>query len=229
MPGAVAAALRPALAALALAALALAALIGCGGGGTPPARPAPRVREAELWYASNPAPGVWVELKLVLENPDVLEGERTVFRFPAWLLDDYTVRDAEPPLLGPPVQEADGRYAFAFPAPLDRSFNWYRLFLAARTAAPRAFQVAVAIEGRAAASPAAAGAGAGRRLDVPAVTPRTRYVDREADPFRVVPEALVGWLPSRPGALLPLMTAMAAVLAITAGAGCLAAFWLQKR
>ena len=68
-----------------------------------------------------------------------------------------------------------------------------------------------------------------RRLDVPAVTPRTRFVDREADPFRVVPEALVAWLPSRPGALLPLMTAMAAVLAITAGAGCLAAFWLQKR
>jgi hypothetical protein len=223
--GAVAAALRPLLA----AALVLAALTGCGGG-TLPSRPAPRVREAELWYASTPAPGVWVELKLVLENPDVLEGERTVFRFPARLLDDFSVRDAEPPLLGPPVQEADGRYAFAFPAPLDRSYNWYRLFLAARTVAPRPFQVAVAIEGRAAASAGgAAASGAARRLDVPPVAPRIRYVDREADPFRVVPEALVGWLPSQPGALLPLMTAMAAVLAITAGAGCLAAFWLQKR
>jgi hypothetical protein len=155
----------------------------------------------------------------VLENPDVLEGERTVVRLPARLLEDFTLRDAEPPLLGPPVQEADGRYAFAFPAPLDRSYSWFRLFLAARTAAPRAFQVAVAIEGR---TPPA-------RLDVPAVTPRTRYVDREADPFWAVPEVLVAWLPSRPGALLPLMAATAAVLAITAGAGCLAAFWLQKR
>jgi hypothetical protein len=135
------------------------------------------------------------------------------------------------------VQEADGRYAFAFPAPLDRSYNWYRLFLSARGRAPRSFPVAVAIEGRAGDGAASAalpggsggGAGAGRRLDVPAVTPRTRYVDREADPFRVVPEGLIAWLPSRPGALLPLMAVTAAVLAMTAGAGCLAAFWLQKR
>jgi hypothetical protein len=189
------------------------------------------VREAELWYASSPAPGVWVELKLVLENPDVLEGERTVFRVPPRVLDDFALRDAEPPLLGPPVQEADGRYAFAFPAPLDRSYNWYRLFLSTRGHDPRPFQVAVAIEGHAgsAVAPGGGGAAPGRRLDVPAVTPRTRYVDREADPFRVVPEALIAWLPSRPRALLPLMAATAAVLAMTAGAGCLAAFWLQKR
>jgi hypothetical protein len=61
------------------------------------------------------------------------------------------------------------------------------------------------------------------------VAPRVRYVDRAADPFRTVPEALVAWLPSRPAELLPLLVLTAAVLATTVTAGCLAAFWLQKR
>ena len=51
----------------------------------------------------------------------------------------------------------------------------------------------------------------------------------EADPFRMVPEALVAWLPSRPAVLLPLLVLTGAVLATTVTAGCLAAFWLQKR
>jgi hypothetical protein len=205
----------------ALAALLLIAALGACAPGGAQARPAPTVRQAELWYATAPAPGVWVELKLVLDNPVALEAERTVLRLPAALMEDFTLRDAEPPLLDPPVREPDGRYAFVFPAPLDRSLNWYRLFLTARRPAPRPLQVAVAIE-RAPGAPAP-------RLDVPAVTPRTRYVDREADPFWVVPEELVAWLPSHPGALLPLLTVAAAILAITAAAGCLAAFWLQKR
>ena len=158
------------------------------------------MRQAELWFATTPAPGVWADLLLVLDNPLAEPAERTVLRFPATLLEDFALRDTEPPLLGPPVREADGRYAFVFPAPLDRSLNWYRVFLAARRQAPRPFQVAVSID----APPAR------RRAQAPApalspLAPRTRYVDRAADPFRAVPEALVAWLPSRPAVLLPLL------------------------
>jgi hypothetical protein len=179
------------------------------------------VRQAELWYATAPADGVWAELMVVLDNPQTLEADRTVLRFPGALLDDFALRDTEPALLVPPVREPDGSYSFVFPPPLDRSLNWYRVFLAARRQSPRPFRVAVAIE-RPGGDPAA-------RLEVPPVAPRTRYVDREADPFRVVPEAAVAWLPTRPGAILPLLALAAAVLGVTAAGGCLAAFRLQRR
>jgi hypothetical protein len=191
-----------------------------GTAGPPAVRPLV-VRQAELWFATAPAPGVWAELKIILDNPMTLEAERTTLRLPAALLDDFVLRDTEPPLLWPPVREPDGRYAFVFPAPLDRSLNWYRVFLAARKGAPRPLSVALAVDGSRTA--------AQTRVDVPAVAARTRYVDRTADPFRVVPEVFVGWLPTRSSFLLPLLTLAAAVLATTAAGGCLAAFWFLKR
>jgi hypothetical protein len=195
----------------------------CAQRATPGPQPgrAPTVRQAELWYATAPAAGVWAELMVVLDNPQSLEADRTVLRFPGALLDDFALRDTEPALLAPPVREPDGSYSFVFPPPLDRSLNWYRVFLAARRAAPRPFRVAVAIE--------RPGGGSAARLEVPPVAPRTRYVDREADPFRVVPEGAVAWIPTRPGAILPLLALTAAVLAVTAAGGCLAAFRLQRR
>jgi hypothetical protein len=217
-------------------ALALAALAACAGAGPGPGQSAavataerrPVVRRAELWFATTPAPGVWADLLLVLDYPLAEPAERTVLRFPPTLLDDFALRDTEPPLLGPPVREADGGYAFVFPPPLDRSLNWYRVFLAARRQAPRPFRVAVSIDRP------AGGAQAQAQTQTPTqalspLAPRVRYVDRAADPFRTVPEALVAWLPSRPAELLPLLAFTAAVLATTVTTGCLAAFWLQKR
>jgi hypothetical protein len=202
-----------------LATAVLGACAGTGPGQSAPPERSPAVRRAELWFATTPAPGVWADLLLVLENPLAEPAERTVLRFPATLLEDFALRDTEPPLLGPPVREADGGYAFVFPPPLDRSLNWYRVYLAARRQGPRPFQVAVSIDRPAGAGP----------LALSPTAPRARYVDRAADPFRTVPEALVAWLPSRPAALLPLLVLTGAVLATTVTAGCLAAFWLQKR
>ena len=202
-----------------LATAALGACAGTGPGQSAPPERRPEVRRAELWFATTPAPGVWADLLLVLDNPLAEPAERTVLRFPATLLEDFALRDTEPPLLGPPVREADGGYAFVFPPPLDRSLNWYRVYLAARRQGPRPFRWRC----RSTAPPAPA------VLSLSPTAPRARYVDRAADPFRTVPEALVAWLPSRPAVLLPLLVLTGAVLATTVTAGCLAAFWLQKR
>ena len=102
------------------------------------------------------------------------------------------------PCWAPRCGKRTGATPSSSPPPLDRSLNWYRVYLAARRQGPRPFQVAVSIDAprrrrrrlRGRLSPAA---------------PRARYVDRAADPFRTVPEALVAWLPSRPAVLLPLL------------------------
>lgn len=83
--------------------------------------------------------------------------------------------------------------------------------------------ITLAIEGPAGQPPAS------RPPEVPPALARPRFVDREADPFLVVPEVLVGWLPRRSDVLLPLFMATAAALVTAVAGGSLAAFWLLRR
>lgn len=210
----------------------------------------PAIKRAELWYATTPGDGVWAELRLILDNPLTLNAERTVLRLPAGVMDDFRVRGSEPDLLWPPVVEADGRHAFVFPAPIARSQNWYRLYLAVHRPSagaspreprplPRALRVALAIEGgRAIEGGEAVDAGPANASDrrpgrlpytVPEAPVRARFVDREADPFLLVPEAAVAWLPRQSSRLLPVLVVAAAALATTVAGGCLATLWVLRR
>ncbi|HEX2185741.1 MAG TPA: hypothetical protein VHN78_09580, partial [Chloroflexota bacterium] len=107
----------------------------------------PFVRQAELILASTPSRGVWGELTVILDNPLVLGARRTLLYLPPTFPEDYDVRDTEPDLLLPPQRVSDGRYALTFPAPLEQSWNWYRVDLVARRASPRPLQVTIAFEG----------------------------------------------------------------------------------
>lgn len=214
------------------------------GSGLGPEGAQPAIKRAELWYATTPSDGVWAELRLILDNPLALNAERTVLRLPAGAMDDFRVRGTEPDLLGPPVVEADGRHAFVFPAPIDRSQNWYRLYLAVHRPAGggdsrerrplrRPLNVALAIEGSRALPGNPADGGDQRPRSLPYTIPETpvraRFVDREADPFSLVPEALVAWLPRQSSWLLPFLVVAAAALATTVAGGCLATLWVLRR
>ncbi len=67
------------------------------------------IKRAQLRYATTPSTGVWAELDLILDNPLVLNAERTVVRLPAGAMERFSVRGSEPDLLVPPTAEADGR------------------------------------------------------------------------------------------------------------------------
>lgn len=176
----------------------------------------PTVRVAELWYATTPAPGVWAELKIVLDYPGaVLEpaSERTTLIVPASVFQDFRLRSTEPALVAPPRPLAGGGYALVFPAPLSHSWNWFRLQLEARSASPRpvrcAFQL---IEGK-------------RSLELDAVPVAVYYSDRQADPFMDVPTPLLRWLPGPGRAAFVALLGLTLFVSGAAVAGCAAAFW----
>jgi hypothetical protein len=172
----------------------------------------PSVRQAELILASTPSRGVWGELTVILDNPLVLGARRTLLYLPPTFVEDYDVRDTEPDMLLPPQRVSDGRYALTFPAPLEQSWNWYRVDLVARRAGPRPLQVTIAIEG----GPA--------RIEVGPATPRTRLADHAADPFLVIPEFLVQWVPGRSPQVFPLSLLAAGLMIVVLTGGCLALF-----
>ena len=82
-----------------------------------------RIRSGELRYATAPAPGVWAELKVVLDNPLAAVASSTSILVPGSFLDDFAVRGSVPELVAPPTHEADGRASFVFPAPIGQSLN----------------------------------------------------------------------------------------------------------
>ena len=222
---------RPRGVALALVLLCGAVLLGVvaprlhrPAAGPAPAGPRLRVLRTVVWYSTTPGPGVWAELQLVLDNPLALDAQRTVLRLPPGVLDDFALRGTEPALLAPPRLEPDGSCTLLYPPPLDRSENWYRVFLVGRRASPRPLRVAVAVEG-----PQSSPGRPGSDVVLPPVAATTRYVDRAADPFLVVPEQLVGWVPWQSTAVLPLAAIAVVLLGGLAAAGCGAAFWLQRR
>lgn len=179
--------------------------------------PAPAIQSAELWYATAAAPGVWAELRVVVDNPLAGSATKCALLVPGTLLEDFRIRSTEPKLLTPPRRRPDGRYALAFPAPLAQSLNWYRLQLEARSARLRPIQLGFVLDGIRGAPDAA---------PAPA---RVFYSDRQADPFSVVPEPLVGWVPGRARGAFPLLVAFALAVGAIALAGCAAAFRLVGR
>jgi hypothetical protein len=186
---------------------------GAAAGRPAPPVDRPRIQGAELRLATSPAPGVWAELKVILDNPlpaGPLGPATTVLLVPATVLEDFAIRSTEPPLLGAPRRRADGRYALLFPAPLAQTLTWYRVHLTLRTGTPRPVRVAVLLDRP--------------LLETRPVRPEVIYADREADPFGVVPEPLVGWLPGQSAGAFRLLLAYAAGLAVIVVAGCLAAF-----
>ncbi|HEV2122137.1 MAG TPA: hypothetical protein VGW38_05090 [Chloroflexota bacterium] len=183
--------------------------------GAPWPVPEPTIRTCELWYATTPAPGVWAELKVVLDNP-LPAGpgapSRALLLVPGTLLEDFKIRSAEPKLLTQPTRRPDGRYALAFAAPIPESLNWYRLYLTVRTASPRPVQLAFML-------------GGGRSLPLMQPVPaQIFHTDRQADPFLAVPEPLVRWLPSHGRDAFPLLAAISAALCVLAIGGCVFAF-----
>jgi hypothetical protein len=207
-----------------ITAIALSHAIGAAAVSAPlartraPAPPVPTIQVADLRYERQPAPGVWAELKVILDNP--LPGEQaspthTVLLVPGAFFEEFNIRSTEPKLLAPPRLRSDGRYALLFPAPLALSLNWYRLELVVSRRATPPAQVSIL-------------------LDQPLYETRSKvvavhYADRDADPFRVVPEPLVGWLPGRQGSALPLLLAYTLALAGVTVVGCAAAFRLVRR
>jgi hypothetical protein len=165
-----------------------------------------------LRYATRPAPGVWAELKVVLDNPlPAAEGPtQTTLLVPDTFFDDFTIRSTEPPMVAPPRRRDDRRYALTFPAPLAQSLNWYRVELAVRRPAPRPVAIGIVVDPP--------------RSELHAIEPAVRYADREEDPFIVVPEPLVGRLPAAPQGTLPLLLAFALALGAVTAAGCVAAY-----
>lgn len=185
--------------------------------GSPWPQPAPTIRTAELRYATRPAPGVWAELKVVVDNPVATPAEKCALLVPGTLLEDFRIRSTEPKLLSPPRRRPDGRYALIFPAPISESWNWYRLDLKARRDTHRPLELGFILEGV---------------TNVPETSPVTAqvfYNDRQADPFMVVPESLVRWVPGRAGGAFPVLLVYALALAATVLVGCLAAFRLVHR
>jgi hypothetical protein len=204
---------------VALLVLAFLARFALASGWPRPARPAvlptpvPAIQTAELRYATRPAPGVWAELKVILDNPrpPMAEGPtQTILLVPDTFFDEFTIRSTEPAMIGPPRRRDDGRYALSFPAPLSQSLNWYRVELAVRRPAARALPVAFAIDRP--------------PFESRIIRVAIHYADREADPFLVVPELLVAWLPGQARSTLPLLLVFALALGAVATAGCVAAY-----
>lgn len=178
---------------------------------------APAIKTAELWYQQAPAPGVWAELKVILDNPLKLGATKTQLVVSGTLLDDFRIRDTDPKLLMPPRRLVDGRVALLFPAPLDQSLNWYRLELAARTAAPRPLIVEMTI------------IGPGTMPPVRPATPVVQFADRAADPFLAVPRPLIGAIPGRAREAFPVLVVFDVVMGVLAAMGCVVAFRLAHR
>ena len=190
--------------------------------GSPWPSPVPVIRSSELWYATSPARGVWAELKVVLDNP-LRTGpghpSRTTLLVSPTLMEDFRIRSTEPKLLGQPRRRPDGRYALVFPAPLPESLNWYRVYLEARKPAPRPLALYFLLDGQVSAS---------LQEQTPTQT-QVFYADRQADPFRVVPEPLVSWVPGQAGSAFPVLVLYAVAIGAIAAAGCIAAFWAVRR
>lgn len=181
---------------------------------THPAALLPTIRSAELTYATMPEPGVWADLVVVLDDP-LPPGDggptKVTLLLPGTLLQDFKIRTCEPKLTTPPMRRPDGRYALVFPAPIPQSLNWYRISLETRHP-PHGLEVAYLLDGA-------------RNLpDLPPVPVKTLYADREADPFMVVPEPLVYWLPGRATAAFPVALAASALLGAVGIVGCVLAF-----
>ncbi|MBI3974394.1 MAG: hypothetical protein HY332_24200 [Chloroflexi bacterium] len=177
----------------------------------------PAIEAAELRLMTGPRRGVWAELKVILDNPQVLAATSTTLLVSGTLLDDYELQETDPRLLAPPRRLVDGQYALVFPPPLDRSLNWYRVHLVARSSAPRPVRLSIVLDGT------------GPLQETSAREARVLLVDREADPFMIVPEPLVGWLPGQGRGVFPILVVYAVAVALVAIAGCIAAFWLVRR
>jgi hypothetical protein len=185
--------------------------------GAPWPAPGPQIRSAELWYATAPAPGVWAELKVVMDNPLAAGPTRSVLLVSGTLMEDFRIRTSEPKLLTQPRRRPDGRYALVFPAPIPESLNWYRIYLECRNRTPRALNLGLMLDG------------ARNLTEHPPVPAEVYFADRQADPFLVVPESLVRWVPGQAQTALPVLVAYAVVLGAVAAAGCAAAFWAVRR
>lgn len=208
--------------ALALALVALAVRAGAtanAGASPPPARPpsapptVPTIITSELRFATTPAEGVWAELLVILDNPlPTTPGVAgtTVLVVPGTLLDDYRIRSTEPNVTASVERRGDGRLALQFPPPLGQTLNWYRLEMEVRRPRPRPIDVRLLFD-----RPA---------FQTPLTGVRVIYADREADPFTVVPERLVGWLPARAAGALPLLVSYTVAVGALVLVGCAAAF-----
>jgi hypothetical protein len=185
--------------------------------GAPWPTPLPIIRSSELWYATTPAPGVWAELKVVLDNPLQAGPTKTTLLVSGSLLEDFKIRSTEPKLLTQPRRRPDGRYALVFPAPIPESLNWLRVFLECRKAAPRPLSLGFMLDGA-------------RALpDQSPTTAQVFFSDRQADPFIVVPERLVSWVPGQAQSAFPVLVVYAVAMGTIAAAGCVAAFWAVRR
>jgi hypothetical protein len=187
-----------------------------GQAGSPWPVPIPLIRSAELWYATVPRPGVWAELKVVLDNPLQIGPDRTTLIVPGTVMEDFRIRSTEPKLLTQPRRRPDGRYALVFPAPIPESLNWYRVYLEARRANPRPIELGFMLDG------------ARNVPELPPTPARIFYTDRQSDPFMVVPEPLVGWVPGQARSAFPILVLYAAAIGAVAAAGCAAAFRVVK-
>jgi hypothetical protein len=132
-------------------------------------------------------------------------------------MEDFRIRTSEPKLLTQPRRRPDGRYALMFAAPIPESLNWYRLYLECRNAAPRVLNLGLMLDG------------AKNVSELPAVPAEVYFSDRQADPFLVVPESLVRWVPGQAQTAFPVLVAYAVILGSVAAAGCAAAFWAVRR
>jgi hypothetical protein len=193
---------------------------GAIGEGAPWPSPFPLVRNAELWYATTAAPGVWAELKVVVDNP-LAAGQtnptRSTLLISGTVLEDFRIRSTEPKLLTQPQRRPDGRYAFTFPAPIPESLNWYRVYLECRKASPRPLSLTFMWDGA---------------RDLPELAPSAAQVfftDRQADPFKVIPEPLVRWVPGQSTSAFPVLVLYALAVGVVAAAGCVAAFRAVRR
>ena len=190
------------------------------GEGSPWPSPVPVIRSSEIWYATSPAQGVWAELKVVLDNPlraGTSNATRTTLLVSSTLMEDFRIRSTEPKLLVQPRRRPDGRYALVFPAPLPESLNWYRVYLEARKSAPRPLALSFLLDGQS------------NLQEQPPVPAQVFLADRQADPFRVVPEPLVSWVPGQAGSAFPVLVLYAVAIGAIAAAGCVAAFWAVRR
>jgi hypothetical protein len=183
----------------------------------PSEAPSPVVRSAELWYDTAPAPGVWAELKVILDYPLPEGPSKTILLVSDTVMEDFRLRSTEPKLLTPPRRRPDGRFAFVFPAPVAESPNWFRLFLECRNKAPHAPAVGFMLDGD---------WPQGDHGPVPAQVFRT---DRQEDPFMVVPGPLVNWLPGQATTAFPILVIYALAIGGLAAAGCAAALWAVRR
>ena len=180
--------------------------------------PRPRITSSELRFATRPASGVWVELKIVLDNPlpPTDSGPRhTVLLLPGTLMEDYKLRGSEPTLVAAPMRRSDGRYALVFPAPLSQSLNWYRVDLEVRHARPRPLSLSVMLDRP--------------LLETATRVPQVQYADRDADPFLVVPEPVVAWIPGAAGGALPVLVLYTLAVTVLIGGGCAVAFLAVRR